>query len=386
MGKRPVTERLPEGVQCWTDRATGRTYCYTRIAGVKRTRLPGLPWSDEFMTALTAARETKGGKPAPRVKAGSFSFACVAYYNSEEFKALGASTQEVYRNIAEKFREESADKSAATFTKADVKRWLRNRSANAAYNFLKVLRGIVRAAIENGLRDDDPTEGLKARPKDGEGFLTWSRAAIAQYEARHPIGTKARLAMSLLLFTGVRRSDVVQLGRQFERMIDGREVLQFKPQKTRRKKPKRELTLPILPDLREAIDACPSGHLTYLVTEFGKPFAAAGFGNKFAEWCEEAGLPAVLGDDGKLRNYRAHGLRKGGATIAAERGATLNQLMAIYGWETAKEAVHYTKQADRTRLAVAAMPALLGNIQEQVLSKPETGLSKQEGNRRKTGG
>jgi hypothetical protein len=34
---------------------------------------------------------------------------------------------------------------------------------------------------------------------------------VAQFEAQHPIGTKARLALALLLFIGHRRSDVILL-------------------------------------------------------------------------------------------------------------------------------------------------------------------------------
>jgi hypothetical protein len=47
----------------------------------------------------------------------------------------------------------------------------------------------------------------------------------------------------------------------------------------------------------------------------------------------------------------AHGLRKAGATRAALNGATVNQLMAMFGWSTPKMALHYTRKADRQRLA-----------------------------------
>jgi integrase len=46
--------------------------------------------------------------------------------------------------------------------------------------------------------------------------LPWSRhsRAIAQYEAYHAIGTKARLAFALGYFTMQRRGDVIRMGRQ----------------------------------------------------------------------------------------------------------------------------------------------------------------------------
>ena len=72
---------------------------------------------------------------------------------------------------------------------------------------------------------------------------------------------------------------------------------------------------------------------------------ANGFGNKFRAWCEAAGLPQCS----------AHGLRKAGATFAAENGATEHQLMAIYGWKSAKMAAIYTRKVRQKKLAGSAM-------------------------------
>ena len=105
------------------------------------------------------------------------------------------------------------------------------------------------------------------------------------------------------------------------------------------------LEVPLLPVLRAAIDACPSTHLTFLVTERGQPFTSNGFGNKMKDWCKEAGLP----------HCSSHGLRKAGATLAAENGATERQLMAMFGWRTSKMAEHYTRKAEQKRLAGGAM-------------------------------
>jgi hypothetical protein len=67
-----------------------------------------------------------------------------------------------------------------------------------------------------------------------------------------------------------------------------------------------------------------------------------------------------------MRHCSAHGLRKAGATIAAENGATEHQLMAIYGWESPKQAALYTRKADRKRLAGDAMHLLVpGQIENE---------------------
>jgi len=172
--------------------------------------------------------------------------------------------------------------------------------------------------------------------KNPDGFKAWTLADIAKYEARHPLGSKARLALDLFIYTGVRRSDFVRLGPQMER--DGHLV--FTEVKGRERLVKTH-ALPILPPLRRSIDATPTGHLVYLPTQFGKPHSVKAFGNWFKRRCREAGIDADLS---------AHGLRKLAATICAERGATEAQLMALFGWTTAKQAALYTKKINRAKL------------------------------------
>lgn len=106
-----------------------------------------------------------------------------------------------------------------------------------------------------------------------------------------------------------------------------------------------ELAALVLPVLQSVIAASPTGDLTFLATEYGRPFTANGFGNKFGEWCDEAGLP----------HCTSHGLRKAGAAMAAENGAIAHQLMSIFGWLTLKEAERYTRAAEQKRLAEGAM-------------------------------
>ncbi len=103
--------------------------------------------------------------------------------------------------------------------------------------------------------------------------------------------------------------------------------------------------LPILPELQAVLDATPVGNMTFLVTELGGPFTPDGFGNWFRD----------RGNDAGLTHCSAHGLRKAGATIAAGNGATEHQLMALYGWESPKQAAVHTRKANRKRLSGDAM-------------------------------
>ena len=213
----------------------------------------------------------------------------------------------------------------------------------AANSRIKAIRQVFRWGVAKGHAPFNSAREVAYFRSGSEGFHTWTVEEVQQFEARHPLGTKARLAFALLLYTGQRRSDVIRFGKQHTR--GGK--LTFTQYKGRSRKPHR-LTLPILPVLQQTIDATPCGDLTLLVNDWHRPFTDGSFGNKFRDWCDQANLLHCL----------AHGLRKAGATVAANNGATARQLMAIFGWDTIKQAEQYTRKADQKQLAEAAMHLL----------------------------
>jgi integrase len=314
----------------------GKLRRYFRRPGFKRIALPGMPGSDEFMTAYQLAL---AGQPprveigAGRTKPGTVNAAIVGYYNSVAFRSLALGTQKLQRSILERFRVEHGDKRIAMLPREFIVRTLGRRSPSVARNWLKTLRALLQFAITEGFRADDPTQGVKPPRIKTDGFHTWTEDEIAQYEARHPIGTKARLALALLLYTAQRRSDVVGMGRQHVR--NG--MIAVRQQKTGTM-----LSIPIHPKLQEALAAAPDKHLTFLVTEFGKPFSIAGFGNWFRGRCIEAGLP---------KKCSTHGLRKAACRRLAEAGCTAHQIAAISGHLSLREVERYTKAADQAELA-----------------------------------
>lgn len=108
------------------------------------------------------------------------------------------------------------------------------------------------------------------------------------------------------------------------------------------------MDIPLHSDLADAIAAAPSQHLTFLVTEYGKPYSANGFGNAFKDWCRQADLP----------HCSAHGLRKALATRLAEQGATAHEIMAVTGHQSLEEVERYTRAARKSQLADSAMSKL----------------------------
>jgi integrase len=212
-----------------------------------------------------------------------------------------------------------------------------------ARHFLDAMRGLFKWAAGAGLAKVDPTVGVDSPPrKKGGGFIPWTEEHVAAYEARWPVGTRQRVWLDVLLYTGLRRGDVVRFGRQHVR--DG--VGQLKTEKSGGMI---MVTLPILPVLAETLAAGPCGDLTFITGERGQPLTKESFGNLFREASREAGVPGS-----------AHGVRKIAATRAANAGATVAQLEAIFGWTGGRMASLYTRSADRARLAKSAMHLLGG--------------------------
>ena len=332
-------------VQAFKDRH-GKARHYFRRPGHERVSLPGAPGSAEFMTAYQAAL---AGETAPKrqvgaelVAAGSMTALIVAYYTSADFTRLAPATQATYRGVLERFRAKAGDAPVARLTAEHVRRLLDEKAATpaAANALLAMLRLLMRFAVERGWRKDDPTEGVRKVRGKGPGFHTWTEEEIARFERFWPTGSRARLALALLLFTAQRRADVVKLGRQH---VKG-DALQLRQQKTGAK-----LTLPIHPALQAELAQVPATQMTFLQTAAGAPFSPAGFSNWFVASARDAGLPV---------GCSPHGLRKAASRRLAEAGCSASVIQAITGPTPLAEVSRYTAAADqegRARLGMAAL-------------------------------
>ena len=373
-----MPRRLPPG--CVEDRDRhGNVRIYYRAKGRLKVRLRGTPWTPQFMAEYDAAK----GQAAPIVSKGNtpgtWRWLCVRYFaESADYLRLDERTKRVRGGILEAtFDEPIAPGSPKYFRDFPVSRMtadavevLRDRKLalpESANGRVKAIRAVFKWAVRKKGPDGKPLVSHNPardvpylKSNNPSGWHTWTPDEVRQFEERHPIGTKARLALALLLFTGQRRSDITRLGRQHAR----NDKITFTQFKGRNRKPKR-LVLPILPALQQVIDSSLCGELAFLVNDLGRPFTDAGFGNKFREWCNQAGL----------HHCTAHGLRKAGATIAANNGATAHQLMAIFGWDTLKMAEAYTRAADQERLAEAAMHMLQTPERNGTESCPTEGTS-----------
>jgi integrase len=321
----------------------GNWRLYLRRKG-RSVRIKAKRDTPEFLNEYRAALSALEHAPAARGAApNTLRWLVAEYYCSPEFnKELGDRTQRVRRGILDALVEEHGDK--PFIMKPKHVRKLRDAKADtpqAANALVKALRQLFKWAVEAEHVDSNPAKEVAFIKTASPGLHSWTIEEVRQYEACHPIGTRARLWLALLLYTTQRRSDVVHLG---HKMVN-HGWLKFTQAKNARRKPV-TLEIPILPELQRTIDATtPLGKDTYLVTEFGKPFSADGFGNRFRKWCDEARLP----------HCSAHGLRKAGSARLAELGASDREIMAITGHQTAKEVDRYTKGARQRNLAASAM-------------------------------
>lgn len=338
----------------------GNQRLYAQRPRCTKVRIREKLGTPEFFAAYTVAlalsvpREVKQTEAGP----GTLRWLCQQYFaRALSYKKLEPSTRSARRGILEKLCEakdskgrKHGDKMAAGAKPHHLEE-IRDTNADrpeAANGIIKALRQLYKWAKSKPELDGhrleittNPADDVAYLPPNNpEGFHTWTVAEVEQFETKHPIGSKARLAMALLLYSGVRRSDVVRLGPQ---MVRGGMLhfIEFKG----RKKERKERQMPVLPVLADVISKTTCGHLAYLVTEFNRPFSRAGFGNRFRKWC----------DDAQLHHCSAHGLRKAAATLAAENGATTHQLMAMFGWRSIKQAEIYTRKAREKKLTASGM-------------------------------
>jgi integrase len=316
---------------------------------------------EQYALALDSLKEQANSAGAERTLPGSLNALIVKYYRSPEFRGLKASTQTARRSIIEPFRHQHGTKPVARLTRAHIKDIIGAKAdtPEAANSLLKVLRVILKYAIEDGMIANNPAVGVKRYRSRGEGIHTWTEDEIAQFLARHPINTRAGLALALLLYTVQRRGDVIRLGWQH---IKG-DVIALRQNKT-----DEPLHLPMHPELLHALAMAPRTNLTFLVTVSGRPFSGPSFTNWFKQQCKLAGLPQCS----------AHGLRKAGATRLANAGCSTDQVKAITGHKTLSEVARYTRAADQQRLARQALRLQLGAEQNasQKLSNHSTRLDK----------
>lgn len=322
----------------------GRTVWYVRVGKGPRIRIKGEFGTDDFAAEYEAAIAGKPRAKRGQPGVGTLAWLVARYRETAAWQTgLSAATRRQRENIFLHVLETAGAQPFGKVTRASIEAGKERRSSTPAQarNFLDAMRGLFRWALEAGHVKADPTAGVRNPPRrKGDGFIAWTEPDVAKYEARWPIGTRQRVWLDVLLYTGLRRGDAVRLGRQHVR--NGVATI-----RTEKSQGDVEVTLPILPVLAVTLETGPCGELTFICGESGKPLTKESFGNMFKDACKAAGVPGS-----------AHGVRKIAATRAANSGATVAQLEAIFGWQGGTMASLYTRSADRRRLSLEAAHTL----------------------------
>ncbi len=335
----------------------GKTVWYVRVDHGPRIRIRtafGTPAFDAgYRTALQGERPAPGGK----CREGTLAWLLERYRETSAWRDLSMATRRQRENI---FAGIIAKAGAEPFRAIDRKSVTAARDRRAATpaqarNFLDAMRGLFRWALDADLVKVDPTAGVNnPKRKKGAGFPIWTEDEVDRYQQYWPLGTKERVWIDVLLYTGLRRGDAVVVGRQHVR--DG--ICSFRTEKSGETI---TVTIPILPVLQATLDAGPMGELAFICGAHGKPLTKESFGNLFKAACVKA----------QVHGKSAHGLRKIGATRAANNGATVAQLEALFGWRGGGMAALYTRSADRARLGKEAAALLVRNDLATSIPSPD---------------
>jgi integrase len=324
-------------VHAFRDRL-GRMRYYFRRHG-KRSALPGLPGSGEFMAAYAVQLNNppKQVEQRPAAAPGTFAALAIRYYGSPQYQSLSATSRSNYRRVIDGFLEQHGHRRVDQMTRehVDIVVGRMAEKPGAGIILLKRIRSLIRYAMALGWTDRDPTAGVKAYKS--KEIHTWNEDEIATFEKRWPEGSREHLAFALLLYTGQRGSDVHRM--MWTDLVE--DTIRVAQRKTATK-----LTIPIHDALDRVLAMSNRGGATILITAYGQPFSVKGFGNMVSTAIREAGLP---------QRCKAHGLRKAAARRLAEAGCSASEIMAMTGHKTLAEVERYTRAAEQERLARRAI-------------------------------
>jgi integrase len=354
---------LPQWVSEYRDRHGKPRYRYRR-KGFAQYLFKNAPGTEGFRQEYEACKQGLTAEPivpgAERTKPGTFNDLIARYYRSPDFLDPGDRTREVYRGVIERWRVKYGQGMVRDLKAHHVEKMMAEMLPHrtAANMLRKRLSALMNFGARQGMATTNPVSATRPYRIESDGFHTWNEDDIRLFVAKHPIGTKARLAFDLMLWTGQRGGDARVMGPQHicdKRLI----VTQEKTGAT--------VSLPILAPLAESIMATRSGAMVFLLNEQGRPFSRKGFGNKFRQWCDEAGLP----------HCSAHGLRKAAARRFAEAGCSNQQIKAWTGHTTDSEVARYTAAVDQAALSDSAAVKLMANLRERLANGERNAL---EGN------
>ena len=209
-----MPRRLPPG--CIEDRDRhGNVRIYYRVKGRPKVRLRAMPWTSSFMDEYEVAKGASMSVKIKGITPNTWRWLCVRYFDEcADYKRLDEkTTQRVRRWVLEATFDEPIAPCSPRFFRdfplakmtTDAIEVLRDRKASVpqgANQRLKAIRAVFKFGVRKKYVANNPARDVPYIKTGSTGYHAWTVDEVRQYEDRHPVGTKARFALALFLFTG----------------------------------------------------------------------------------------------------------------------------------------------------------------------------------------
>jgi len=338
-GTKSLKTKIPKNVSWYLDRRGVRRWRF-RKKGFS-AELGKFFGSPEFWERLANAQEgfkSRNYEDGPRIQYGTMAWIIAQYKESPNWKGLKASAKKAYRSSLNRLEIEHGNRRLEGLKSVHIEKIMSDmrETPTAANNLLKRLNTLMQLAIKREIIHKNPVTEVDRYKISGDGIHSWSEDEIKQFINTHPQGTLPFKALTIMLYTGMARSDAVKFG--WKNIVKDR--VEYRRQKTETTGGKL-ISIPIHPELQSLIDKTPKNQQTFLAIATGKKRSADALGTRMREWCDQAGL----------ENCSSHGLRKAICRRLADAGATSTQIMAISGHNNLTSVEPYIMEANRKRNA-----------------------------------
>jgi hypothetical protein len=204
-----MPRRLPPG--CVEDRDRhGNFRIYYRAKGRPKVRLRGVPWTPEFMAEYEAAKAAPEPSRLKGIPPNTWRWLCIRYFaECADYLRYDDRQKRVRRGLLEATFDEPLAPNSPRFFRdmpisrmsADAVEVLRDRKLDtpeAANARVKAVRQVFKWGVKKRLALTNPARDVEYFKSGSDGFYTWTPEEMERFEGRHPVGTKARLALALM--------------------------------------------------------------------------------------------------------------------------------------------------------------------------------------------
>jgi integrase len=357
----PFGRKRPKHIKI--SRVGGKEYHYDRLTNLPIVAEPG---TDAYFEEIERGRAGRGKALKDEGTLGRFIY---EYKETPQWSGKSPRTRSDYEKVFNYLK----PLDAMPIAKIDKKFIIRMR--NQAFDngtgrgrrfcnyIVQVLSIVFNVCINDlGLAEANPADRIKdiqrphGAPIANRVWTTDEKRVVFRRLAERNKNLLAAVAVGY--YTGLRESDVITMLRRERK---GGSI------QTRAGKTGERIWIPEHPELQAILgpylaqrdverEVLPLklGTEELILNRRREPYTTNGFQGSFFKIIRE--LEAEGAVDGGLT---FHGLRTSCATAVAEAGCSAPQLMAVMGWKTLAMAEHYTRDAERRRLAGQALTMLL---------------------------